>query len=690
MVKSRLGLDLGHCECMLCLRLPDGTILKLSLDCAGSVKIATALAMLSMPEFIDPDDPTYNPTQCTLIGAALPGYEMLMNLREQTPRDMQKQEISLLLEEIYLQQQHGEYMHDDLFESTFPVPVPCAPEDLPEEMRLALLAKAQEIAGANVRASLHQADFSPVFQYFKMDPVYWTQPCLAPYTHRELMLAFISQLVRSANIYNEASMPIQGNRHYMVGCPASEDWLREESIAAYIDLMGEADPGCEAEIYPEPMAALLSALAARESKGLSMSLNEGFLVDDHGSLTDDHCILVARRNTKNVLEYCRVKCASDRIGGHLIESEMLLRVLQSAGLKSSSLRPVDRNFALQKLRRWKEEYCLGQIPMVADRRELPLRLKDGSRRYVSCSVEDLVWSAVYQTPIDQEKTWYKLCAEYKESVWQQLTNYALPCKHVVLTGGVNNMPAARHIAREVYKGAEFHVEEDTSLSVADGLCRALSADEKRDYRENFNPVLPVSPSESFDGSGSIPLHRSLSEAIAPHMAAAIGRTLALLDKTGIKYSFDDFEKKLLALCNANAELKDAMKRIVAYHASGAYSFVGAQAVEQMPRAFPGCVPALSLQNTFDREIEALCALEPVVKKVVALIAYTFFFPSLGISPRRSASISRYAVQGEPLHSLLLRAMNEMNFVSGVNGELKKLFTKYLFERITYSHFDVDQ
>jgi len=143
MVKSRLGLDLGHCECMLCLRLPDGTILKLSLDCAGSVKIATALAMLSMPEFIDPDDPTYNPTQCTLIGAALPGYEMLMNLREQTPRDMQKQEISLLLEEIYLQQQHGEYMHDDLFESTFPVPVPCAPEDLPEEMRLALLAKAQ-------------------------------------------------------------------------------------------------------------------------------------------------------------------------------------------------------------------------------------------------------------------------------------------------------------------------------------------------------------------------------------------------------------------------------------------------------------------------------------------------------------------------------------------------------------------
>ena len=42
MSRTRLGLDVGHCDTMLCMRLPDGTVRCLKLDCAGSTKINTA------------------------------------------------------------------------------------------------------------------------------------------------------------------------------------------------------------------------------------------------------------------------------------------------------------------------------------------------------------------------------------------------------------------------------------------------------------------------------------------------------------------------------------------------------------------------------------------------------------------------------------------------------------------------
>lgn len=679
---TRLGLDVGHCDTMLCMRLPDGTVRCLKLDCAGSTKINTALAFISLTQ----DEAEYKEnTHCTLIGDALSSYETLAHLTEYTLEDLKKQEqeFDLLLRELCMHQKNRLWGDDEVFF----VPVPCAPDALAPDVRALLLARAQEAAGEKMQVSLYQAQFSPICQYFKMSPAYWDQPCVQAYTYHQLMEAFICQLLCSARMYN--NLPDGEDCHYMIGCPADEDWLSDQSRAVWAGLVTQAHEGCTADAYSEPMAAFISALAMRQQKEPPPSLCEGYLVDDHGSLTADYCMIVARRDGNNVLEYCRVKGASDRIGGHLIESEMLLRVLSRANVKSSQLRAGDRAFALRTLRRWKEEYCRGEIPAAADERALAVRLKDGSCRYIPCSVGDLVWAAVHQTPVAAEKTWRQWVVEYKQSIWKQLKNSALPCAHVVLTGGVNNMPAARDMAREAYEDADIHMEEDASLSVADGLCRALSSEEEADFRTSFAIELPVSPYEYYDENLVIPLHRDIARALEEPLAEIIGQSVKALGKNGRKYTFDAFRKTVAAVCEKKPQLQQCMRPALNGHALGLFEFLGRQAIGRLPESFPGSLPGLSPANTFDDDLNALCTVSSIVQMTVQRIVDSFFFTAFAVGPARHAKLAAYGEPGR-LYDVLVEALNRLDYVHSVNNALGPLFKNYILDRITYSRFDVDQ
>ena len=316
-----IGLDMGHCESMICARLPDGSILHLKLDCAGSKKISTALAHFAMPEYFVNTGIPHNPTECTLIGAALAGYETLLHLPSLTPRDLNTQEFELLLEEIHLQQLNSAFSSTYALNGVFPVPVPCDPDELSEDMRAALTDKARSVlSNDRTRVLLRRAEFSPVYQYFKTGPAFWGEDCHGKATYRQLMTRFLAQLLRNMRIYNP-DLPQCIYQHgpeyrFMLGCPAQQSYLSEENRALYLRMFRDA--ACyhhyTVDLYPEPMAALLSALHKNP-----VPLCEGLLVDDHGSLTDDLCCIVARKNKLGALEYCRVKdlCEVDRTLDHV-------------------------------------------------------------------------------------------------------------------------------------------------------------------------------------------------------------------------------------------------------------------------------------------------------------------------------------------------------------------------------------
>lgn len=709
-MRTHLGFDMGHCESMIFLRLEDGRIIAIVLDCAGSEKISTALAFFTLPDCVKSDIHS----TCTLIGAALSGYETLLHLSSQTPDDLKTQEFQLLLEEMYVQQHKGDLCSHPACQNAFFVPVPCAADELPDEIREALLQQASAFVKEGEAVTLYQADFSPVCQYFKKDPLNWDDPCTESLTYRELMQRFVRQALKNARIYNEEIAPCStfNPPSLTMGCPAEENWLDIESIGRYTELVREASIALyqeesapssseaspfrvptvaytEVEICPEPMAALLSALSASKGEALPRIMREGILIDDHGSLTSDYCVVAVRRSEDNVLQYCRVKGASDHIGGHLIETEMLLRVLRQQQLKSSDLRPGDRSFALQTLRSWKEQYCLGKVPAAFDARELPLRLRDGRCIYAKCSVEDLVWASVHKTPIEQDKSWQKLVFEHKQSVWQRIKNQNLPCSHVALTGGVNNMSAVRHIARDVYEGADIQVERDTSLSVAEGLCRALHARERALLKSGLEADIPFANPMHHEEDEKPPMYYAFYNAMSPHVSRILMQAFSDLVAAKHKFTQEEFTARVSELAKDDQQLNDAIFNAIGNYALDLFSFIGEKALHQLPDYFPGCLPSLSVKNTFPDLLRAQCRSQQLMDEVVKEI-FSRYFTTFAFGPHRQKSLLRYISPGAVLETVMMWTFRNMNFANRLNVALCEAFIPYIIDRITYAHFDADQ
>ncbi len=370
-----------------------------------------------------------------------------------------------------------------------------------------------------------------IYPYFKEPPTRWEQPSQLRDSAnnaitfgkviRDFLRALWDRILENDQVDTTPSIreaAKDGRLLVAMGCPASSEWTKQESINKLYELLRDIT-GCDnVAIMPEPKAALMAPIVY--SKNISsdwkarltalMSTGKGICIYDLGSSTIDFTyvrlgeILITR---------------SIRLGGSDLDSEMLKKAEQKTGLnlggdgKNATWSIRDENKL--SLREAKEKYYSSGGAMTP----AVLNPVNGANIKSFLLDPDFMRSVV-GTDSDKD-SWYQRVHKFFESTQVEVMTYLGGKAEdfnglIILTGGTSHVTEVRDICANVwmaveenpFKGgtsgpktddgpnragghARFTVLKDPSSSVATGLAFAKSteyaaADKFPALRESLN------------------------------------------------------------------------------------------------------------------------------------------------------------------------------------------------------------
>lgn len=440
-VISVLGIDLGHGETMVVLNA-NGSVRILRHRFVDE-KILTACALVLPPD----GEPV------VLIGNALLDWD---EFRLCGGAHISKRLFRLL--EYYVtvlrQERPGE---NKLY-------VPFDPQVLSEGDRAALLDALDDGRLAAEGWQLEKAVFTPVYQHFKAEPDQWKyvrdEVAGKKLDVRCLISLFLRALRRDlAYAYMRDETVQAALRGYLaIGVPASPAYASPENRKKYARLLAEAWQTDEEKItvHAEPYAALM--------RNNADMLQPNQLVFDSGSITLDTCCIGVKKST-----VCRYTASTHKCGGHLIEKELLQRILRQENIKISQLMWGEVQSLQLRLRFIKETFCAVETDSPC--RGIDIHLKDGQVKQATFNMAEMM-----QQITGPGSAWFRAAYEFFRDARTQLMLNGIKCESVFITGGNANVPglieAARRglTAKQDEPVPEIHIAEDKSSAVAVGLC----------------------------------------------------------------------------------------------------------------------------------------------------------------------------------------------------------------------------
>ena len=318
----------------------------------------------------------------------------------------------------------------------------------------------------------HEAKIEPGFSAsFKQPPDNWynvASPAdIHGHTCDELLEDYIRVLIADTKKQNTnfAAAIGQADTLLVVGCPASEDWTKQESTDKYRSLLSRAagHPTDHIAILPESTAAIMS-----EVYGGQVDFANGVLVCDNGSFTSDITYIYLGEV---------LYTASLEFGGSDIEEGMLKKAVKDCNIPF--IPPDQRPVILAGLRRDKEDFYRGggvDRPAMISVRDIST---DPYINYTFTIDMDFMDDVLKNhaiihcnDPAYNGKSWAVCCDTFfkNTSDYIKLHMGKVPFGTLVLTGGTSNVTQLQTSFRAHY-GA-FRMANNTSDSVAIGLCYA--------------------------------------------------------------------------------------------------------------------------------------------------------------------------------------------------------------------------
>ena len=283
-------------------------------------------------------------------------------------------------------------------------------------------------------------------------------------TKLRLIQSFFSEAVKCLLACN--SVLDEGRTVIIVGCPAGQDWLENDSDVKYANLLKEGltDAGIHnipIVVVPEPHAAMIK-LQYNIGKGLD--LTDGIMLFDLGSSTLDWSFLKSN-NDRNP------ETASESLGGSLIEENMLASFYDDTHSCSQLAYP---DFTLAALRGIKENFYISpggrhraSIEFVNSDDDKVAKITPAFMTGITHEQKIAIFSDLGYI----EGSWALLCEGFMSRIAH---NYEFrnrsPFKGViVLTGGVSRMPFVRDICMALFPEAAVECDGEPSYSVSRGL-----------------------------------------------------------------------------------------------------------------------------------------------------------------------------------------------------------------------------
>lgn len=352
----------------------------------------------------------------------------------------------------------------------------------------------------------HEAKNEPGFSAsFKQPPDNWYNVDSPADSHGhtcdELLEDYIRVLIADTKKQNTnfAAAIGQADTLLVVGCPASEDWTKQESTDKYRSLLSRAagHPTDHIAILPESTAAIMS-----EVYGGQVDFSKGIVVCDNGSFTSDITYIYLGEV---------LYTASLEFGGSDIEKGMLKKAVDDCKIPPIPLDQLPK--ILATLRRDKEDFYRGG----GDSRPAMISVKNiNANQYINYTftidmdfMDDVLknHAIIYcNDPAYNGKSWAECCDAFfrNTSKYIRLQMGNNPFGTVVLTGGTSNVTQLQTCFQNHY--GQFRMADNTSDSVAIGLCyaksreteaaekleslqKALQQDHDKFYKTDFLPTM---------------------------------------------------------------------------------------------------------------------------------------------------------------------------------------------------------